>query len=346
MEDVYLVDAYHHRDHEETQTTSVHLFGHDVRGASVCVEVKDVRTSTLLTWPFPIADSGTLDAVAAALRDAYDDREGDDAGELECDVETCREMNGFDLVVAGVARTRKFLRVSSTRRDVLGRVRAGCSYGRTTVAQLVEGVVARAGKLVPAEPDMDVVQEFLHDAKVRLQWIGCDLSRVPRMPMSHCAREAWVTEIQSAADPSRVPADPRHVLRHRDGLRLHRAARRTQYPQITDPNSAVTYIGVTQRDGAAPDRRVVLALAPAHDLAGDEACPVRSFRARPSCSAASRHSSRSGTPRGSAATTCGASTGSGWGCGTTCTNCSGTSARTPWRRAGGRRGCAPGAWAS
>ena len=124
------------------------------------------------------------------------------------------------------------------------------------------------------------MQEFLHDAKVRPgQWIGCDLSRVPRMPMSHCAREAWVTEIQSAADPSRVPPPiPVMSFDIETGFVSTGAARRTQYPQITDPNSAVTYIGVTQRDGAAPDRRVVLALAPAHDLAGDEACPVRSFR--------------------------------------------------------------------
>ena len=152
MEDVYLVDAYHHRDHEETQTTSVHLFGHDVRGASVCVEVKDVRTSTLLTWPFPIADSGTLDAVAAALRDAYDDREGDDARELECDVETCREMNGFDPVVAGVARTRKFLRVSSTAATCWAACGPAAATGALRWRSSSRAWSGGPRKLVPAEP--------------------------------------------------------------------------------------------------------------------------------------------------------------------------------------------------
>ncbi|MBT97159.1 MAG: hypothetical protein CL902_00830 [Dehalococcoidia bacterium] len=284
MEELYLVDAYHTDPDDQTAPTSVFLFGHGSGGESVCAEIQGVRTSTLLTWPFP--HTGDIVAqVQSKFADVFDDDENDDAGDVRCTIETCREMNGFEPVEDGTSRTRRYMRVSSIRRDVLRRIRGACSYGRDRLLNIVERVdgCGGSGILEPAEPDMDVVQEFLHTYDVRTgQWIRCDLSRVPSIKMSTCRREARAESIGKSDDPSRLPPPiPVMSFDIETGF-ADIDARKTQYPQMMDPNSAVTYIGVTQRDGRNPDKKVVLALSPSPErdrvLESDAACPVRAYR--------------------------------------------------------------------
>ena len=122
-----ILSMHAHRDHEKPRPPSVHPAGHDVRGAST-VEVKDVRTSTLLRGPFRLAGAWGMDRVWRGPPRPTAYQGGSAGGHQGVRRPDSAEMNDFDPVDRGRRPDRAKFHLREQHRD-LGRPcpRPACS---------------------------------------------------------------------------------------------------------------------------------------------------------------------------------------------------------------------------